>query len=58
MLPPPSLTAEIIPLAEYERRQTASPATLLPASAARQMRLEMHLRQQAVRAYQFVASLE
>lgn len=58
MLPPPTLTAEIIPLAEYERRQTASPATLPPAPVARQMRLEMQLRQQAVRAYQLVASLE
>jgi hypothetical protein len=58
MLPPPTLTAEIIPLAEYERRQATAPAALVTAPAARQLRLESHLRQQAIRAYQSVASLE
>jgi len=58
MLPPPTITAEIIPLAEYERRQAASPAALVTAAQARQLRQEMHLRQQAIRAYQAVARLD
>ncbi|HET9784197.1 MAG TPA: hypothetical protein VFP94_04460 [Terriglobales bacterium] len=45
-------------MADYERRQPVPPAALVPAPAARQLRLEMNLRLQAIHAYQLVASLE
>lgn len=45
-------------MTEYERRQAPTPAALVPTPQARQLRLEMHLRQQAIHAYQLVASLE